>query len=84
MWGIGDSVRILADARYVGDRAGAIPMPAYTVVDASVRFAMNDKFGFTLKADNLFDELYASSNYYDETWAVGKPRTATVAFDFSF
>ena len=84
MWGIGDSVRILADARYVGERFGAIPMPAFTVVDASVRFDMNDKFGFTLKADNLFDELYASSNYYDETWTVGKPRTASIAFDFHF
>lgn len=84
MWGIGDSVRILADARYVGERFGGIPMPSYTVVDASVRFDLNDTFGFTLKADNLFDELYASSNYYEETWSVGKPRTASIAFDFSF
>ncbi len=84
MWGIADSVRIIADARYVGDRFGAIPIPSYTVVDASVRFDLNDSFGFTLKADNLFDELYASSNYYDETWSVGKPRTASIGFDFSF
>jgi outer membrane receptor protein involved in Fe transport len=77
-------VRLLADARYVGERQGAIPMPPYTVVDASVRFDLKDSFGFTLKADNLFDELYASSNYYDETWAVGKPRTASIAFDFHF
>ena len=84
MWGIGDSVRILADARYVGERSGGIPMPSYTVVDASVRFDLNDSFGFTLKAENLFDELYAASNYYEETWSVGKPRTASVAFDFRF
>jgi iron complex outermembrane receptor protein len=84
MWGLGDSVRLLADARYVGERQGAIPMPSYTVVDASVRFDLNDSFGFTLKADNLFDELYASSNYYDQTWGVGKPRTASIAFDFHF
>src|SRR5687767_14540696 len=83
VWGVG-SVRIIADARYVGDRFGAIPIPSYTVVDASVRFDLNDNFGFTLKADNLFDELYASSNYYDETWSVGKPRTASIGFDFSF
>jgi len=84
MWGLGDSVRILADARYVGERFGSIPIPSYTVVDASVRFDFNDSFGVTLKADNLFDELYASSNYYEETWSVGKPRTASVAFDFRF
>ena len=84
VWGIGDSVRVITDARYVGDRLGAIPIPSYTVVDASVRFDLGDSFGLTLKADNLFDELYATSNYYDETWIVGKPRTASVAFDFQF
>ena len=78
-------VRIIADARYVGDGFGSsIPIPAYTVVDASVRFDLGDSFGLTLKADNIFDELYATSNYYDETWMVGKPRTASVAFDFDF
>jgi iron complex outermembrane receptor protein len=84
MWGIGDSVRIITDARYVGDRLGAIPIPSFTVVDASVRFDLGDSFGLTLKADNIFDELYATSNYYDETWLVGKPRTASVGFDFNF
>ncbi len=73
VWGIGDSVRIITDARYVGDRLGGIPIPSYTVVDASVRFNLGDSFGLTLKADNIFDELYATSNYYDETWLVGKP-----------
>jgi hypothetical protein len=37
-----------------------------------------------VKADNIFDELYATSNYYDETWLVGRPRMASVSFDFSF
>jgi iron complex outermembrane receptor protein len=81
---IGDSVRIITDARYVGDRFGSIPIPSYTVVDASVRFNLGDSLGLTLKADNIFDELYATSNYYDETWLVGRPRTASVAFDFKF
>ena len=84
VWGIGERVRIITDARYVGDRLGGIPIPSYTVVDASVRFDLDDSFGLTLKADNIFDELYATSNYYDETWMVGKPRTASVAFDFNF
>jgi iron complex outermembrane recepter protein len=84
VWGIGDSVRVLADARYVGDRFGGVPIPSYTVVDASVRFDVSDNIGLTLKADNIFDELYATSNYYDETWMVGRPRTASIAFDFNF
>ncbi len=82
--GLGDAVRIITDARYVGDRFGGVPIPAYTVVDASVRFNLGDSFGLTLKADNIFDELYATSNYYEETWLVGKPRTASVSFDFNF
>ena len=84
VWGIGDAVRIIADARYVGDRFGAVPIPSYTVVDASVRFSLGETFGLTLKADNIFDELYATSNYYDEMWMVGRPRTASLAFDFGF
>jgi iron complex outermembrane receptor protein len=84
VWGIGDAVRIITDARYVGDRFGGIPIPSYTVVDASVRVNLGDSFGLTLRADNIFDELYATSNYYEETWLVGKPRTASVSFDFNF
>jgi iron complex outermembrane receptor protein len=83
-WSMSDSLRLVADARYVGDRFGAIPIPSYTVVDASVRFDVNDRIGLTFRAENIFDELYAPSNYYNETWLVGKPRTAGVAFDFSF
>jgi iron complex outermembrane receptor protein len=84
VFGIGDNVRILADARHVGDRFGDVPIPSYTVVDASVRVDVNDSIGLTVKADNLFDELYATSNYYEETWLVGRPRTLSLAFDYRF
>jgi iron complex outermembrane receptor protein len=83
-WTIGNAFRVLADARYVGDRFGAIPIPSYTVVDASARWDVSDTFGFTLKADNIFDELYATSNYYDETWLIGRPRTLSVLMDVRF
>lgn len=83
-WSPSSRVRILADARYVGDRFGAVPIPSYTVVDASARWDVNDSIGLTLKADNLFDELYASTNYYSETWLVGRPRTVSLVFDYRF
>lgn len=80
-----EQFRIIADARYVGERFHPdVPMPSYTVVDASARWDVNSNVGFTLKADNLFDELYATSNYYLDTWAVGRPRTVSIAFDYSF
>jgi iron complex outermembrane receptor protein len=83
-WTIGSSFRILADARYVGDRFGAITIPSYTVVDASARWDFNDKIGVTLKADNLLDELYTTSNYYDETWLIGRPRMLSLVMDYRF
>ena len=83
-WTIGDAFRVVADARYVGDRFGAITIPAYTVVDASARWDLNDKLGFTVKADNIFDELYTTSNYYDETWLMGRPQMLSLVMDLRF
>ena len=45
-WTLGEAFRIIADARYVGERETgypATPMPSYTVVDASARWDINDK-----------------------------------------
>jgi iron complex outermembrane receptor protein len=86
-WSLGNSIRVITDARYVGDRLTGYPtnpIPAYTVVDASVRWDVSDTIGLTLKADNVFDELYATAAYQEDQWLVGKPRTASIAFDVSF
>ena len=41
---------------------GANPtVPSFTVVDASVAYELNDATLLTLKVDNLFDRLYAST-----------------------
>ena len=56
-----DAVRLLADARYVGERFdSSIPIPAYTVVDASVRLDASDNIGLDAEGRELFDELYAT------------------------
>jgi iron complex outermembrane receptor protein len=86
-WSLGDSVRVITDARYVGGRLTDFPtspIPAYTVVDASVRWDVSDTIGLTLKADNILDELYATAAYQEDQWMVGRPRTASIAFDVSF
>jgi iron complex outermembrane receptor protein len=84
-WSVAAGLRLLADVRYVGERFdSSTPIPGYTVVDASVRWDASDSIGLTFKADNVFDELYASSNYYSDTWIVGKPRTVSVALDYRF
>lgn len=84
-WTAGNSIRVLADARYVGDRYHpSTPIPSYTVVDASVRWNTRSDIGLTVKAENLFDERYASTAYYSSTWLVGKPRTLSFVVDYRF
>tara|TARA_R110000787_G_scaffold86993_1_gene185435 strand:- start:1867 stop:4050 length:2184 start_codon:yes stop_codon:yes gene_type:complete len=84
-WTAADRIQFIADARYVGERFHpSIAIPSYTVVDASVRVSLSDQYALTLRADNLFDERYASASYYSSTWLVGKPRTLGVTMDYSF
>ncbi len=86
-WSLGDSVRIITDARYVGERLTGYPtspVPSYTAVDASIRWSVSDAIALTLKAENVLDELYATAAYQEDQWMVGRPRTASIAFDISF
>ncbi|MDG2087509.1 MAG: TonB-dependent receptor [Arenicellaceae bacterium] len=84
-WSAMNNLQVVADARYVGERFHPrIPIPSYTVVDASARWNVNDKLALTVRADNLFDELYASAAYYSSTWLVGKPRTFSLTADYNF
>lgn len=84
-WTICEQVKFLADARYVGERFHpSIPIPSYTVVDTSARVTLTDQLSLTVRADNVFDERYATSAYYSSTWLVGKPRTLSVTADYRF
>ncbi len=84
-WNLNSDLLWIADARYVGERYHSTnPIPSYTVVDSSLRWNFNENLALSLKVDNLFDELYASSSYYSTTWLVGKPRTWSLVADFSF
>jgi iron complex outermembrane receptor protein len=75
-WNLNSKLLWIADARYVGERYHSTnPIPSYTVVDSSLHWDFNENLALSLKVDNLFDELYASSSYYSTTWLVGKPRT---------
>lgn len=84
-WSALSNLQVIADARYVGERAHPqIPIPSYTVIDASARWNFSEKLGITFRADNVFDELYASAAYYSSTWLVGKPRTFSITADYNF
>ena len=80
-----ERIRLIADTRYVGERFHrSIPIPSYTVVDASARISISDRFSLTFKADNVFDELYASAASFSTAWLVGKPRTLSLTADYRF
>ena len=80
-------LRLIADGRYVGERFyEAAPIPSYTVVDASANISITDRLSLTLKADNVFDEVYASAAYTNQSpqWLVGKRRTFSLTADYRF
>ena len=85
-WAPLGNLRILADARHVGERYHPVlPIPSYTVVDTSARWRFNDDLSVALRIDNLFDELYASAAYYwNDTWLIGRPRTVNLSLDYRF
>ena len=87
-WSIADSVRVITDARFVGDRAHRLPDVANPVLHGCstppLRWDVSDAIGLTVKVDNILDELYATAAYQEDQWMVGKPRTAGIAFDVSF
>ena len=84
-WEASNDIRLVADARFVDDRSlGSTVMPSYTVLDASLHYAVNDDLNLILKAENLSDELYAFGSYWSGTWLVGKPRTFSIAADLRF
>lgn len=78
--------------RYVGtryiDTANRLSLPEYTVVDASVRRALNDRIALDLRVANLFDEFYAynftGNGAGGGNWNVGAPRTYEAALTVGF
>lgn len=78
--------------RYVGDRfidtANTIRTPAYTVVDANLRWAVTDGLAVDARIFNLFDQLYAttfvSNGRGGGQWLLGAPQSFEVALTAQF
>ncbi|MFT3964288.1 MAG: TonB-dependent receptor [Sphingobium sp.] len=77
-----------AGARYVGarysDAANLQRIPAYVVVDASLRFDVAPKSSVTVNLRNALDKLYAQNSYSTSQWVLGEPRSIAVTFDQRF
>ncbi|WP_438275361.1 TonB-dependent siderophore receptor [Nitrobacter sp.] len=67
-----------AGVRYVGESAGddlnTFYVPAYTLVDAMIRYDINN-WRFSVNATNLFDQYYIPACSSIATCAVGRTRT---------
>ena len=80
-----EHLRLIVYARYLGERFHpSIPIPSYTVMDTTASLSINEQLSIIIKADNVFDERYASMAYYSSTWLVGKPRTFSVTANYRF
>jgi len=75
--------QVQAGLRYVGrrfsDNANTFRMPAYTVIDASLSYAVTDNVAVDFRVYNLFDKDYVTTTYNDEQWILGRPRSVDVS-----
>jgi len=82
-------LRLAGGLRYVGSRYGddanTQKLPSYAVVDANVRWALTEKVGVMLRVNNVLDnDDYVISQYNEDQWILGEPRTFEASLDFRF
>ena len=87
-WKANDKLQARAGLRYVGqtysDNANTFRIPGYTVVDASVSYAITPQVALNVNVSNLFDKDYATNAYNDEQWILGRPRSVDVSLKLRF
>ena len=80
---MGTGVRFVDD-RYTSD-ANTAMLPAYTVLDASLSWLLDDDTTLTLRARNLTDEQdYVQSEYVTDQWVYAEPRAYEMSVRYSF
>jgi iron complex outermembrane receptor protein len=82
-WNATRALQARAGLRYVGrrysDDANRFRIPGYSIVDATLSYAVTPRLAVDLHAYNLFDRDYAISAYNDQQWVLGRPRSVDVA-----
>jgi len=79
-------LQVVADLRYVDERPFRdTPLDAYTIVDLSLAWLIQDNMRLTLNAKNVTDKLYATSDHWaGSQWSVGPPRSISLTLDINF
>ncbi|WP_243693882.1 TonB-dependent siderophore receptor [Sphingomonas sp. BK235] len=82
-WQSRRGVRAQAGLRHVGarfvDSANSARVPAYTVADGGLSFAITPALAADVRVYNLFDTRYVTSTYGTAQWLLGRPRSLDVA-----
>ena len=73
---------------YVGDRyqdaANTRLLPAYTLTDLGLRWTFTEGISASMRARNLFNEVYPRATYGASQWVLGDPRNVEVTINASF
>lgn len=92
-WNFMEHWTVFAGLQYVGrtwaNDANTMERPAYTVVNAGLRWKPHDMVQLDFNIYNMFDEIYAPSGSAHHTtdaamWRLGAPRTASLTLRMSF
>jgi iron complex outermembrane recepter protein len=82
-WESRRGVRAQAGLRHVGarfvDSTNSARVPAYTVADGGLSFAITPALAADVRVYNLFDTRYVTSTYGAAQWLLGRPRSLDVA-----
>ncbi|PKR51659.1 TonB-dependent siderophore receptor [Thalassospira marina] len=80
---IGD-LTVGAGIRYVGstyaDSGNTLPMSAYAVTDAMVKYMITDHLSFAVNATNLFDREYVAYSYSADYYGQGRTVLGTLKY----
>ncbi|MFA5630110.1 MAG: TonB-dependent siderophore receptor [Porticoccaceae bacterium] len=87
-WQVASAWSIAGGARYVGERylndANTAELPAYTVVDATVQWQVNDALRLSLRGKNLSDTRNYVLAPYGNQWILGDGRSVEVGLNYGF
>lgn len=91
-WAFGRSWIAQGALRFVGERyidtTNLSSLPAYTIVDATLRKSLSSKVSLDFRVTNLFDEFYPQSYTGNGlggiNWLIGAPRSAEVVLTAGF
>ena len=87
-WNATRTLQARAGLRYVGrrysDNANSFRVPSYTMVDATLSYAVTPRLAVDIHGYNLFDRNYAISTYNNHQWVLGRPRAIDVSLRVGF